>query len=88
MDPITTSVLLNSAKILWGKYQEVEAQNKGMSSEQLRYRIDSLDDVVRQNFKIIEKLSAQVQSQKIQLLGLYLLTFCSLAIVAYIALKS
>lgn len=64
MGPLAVSLLMNGAKILWSRYQEVEAQNSGLTPGQLKARLDALDDVVRQNFEIIEQLDAQVRYQK------------------------
>jgi len=87
MGPAIISAMLKSAKMLWGVYKDIESKNKGRSPEQLKARLDSLDDVVRQNFHIIEKLSTQIEFQKKLLIGAYLLSTISIAFAAYIALK-
>ena len=87
MGPAIISVMVNTAKTLLGIYKDVEAKNNGRSPEQIKARLDSLDDVVRQNFHIIEKLSTQIKFQKNLLIGAYFLSALSIAFSAYIALK-
>lgn len=61
MEPVTMSLVLSGAKLLWGKYKEIEAENAGVTPQQLKARLDALDDVVRGNLQVIEQLSTQVQ---------------------------
>jgi hypothetical protein len=87
MEPALIGTMLSSGKMLWSLYKNIETKNNGRSPEQLKARLDSLDDVVQQNFELIVKLNAQIEFQNKLIIGAYFVSGISISIATYIGLN-